>query len=86
MNRVTDFESRILQWLENIVMEANASLDDNPVVYDSRRAGNFAERARELDKAALQLWARIFDKCNSAWPFVRLAGASLKKFAERMSE
>ena len=80
-----DFENRTLHWLESIVKEAPDSLDDIAALYNDSRP-DFPQRAQKLNKAALHLWAKIFDGCNSAWPFVRLAGVSLRRYADSLSE
>lgn len=80
-----DFENRTLHWLESIVKEATDSLDDTAEAYVDPDSA-FPQRLRNLNKAALQLWARIFDGCNSAWPFVRLVGMSLRQYADTLSK
>lgn len=71
---LTDFESRILTWIRDILQEANDSMD----VEDEKRLP--ITNPLDMSVAVLRLWARFF-RGNSQWPFINIIGLALQRYS-----
>lgn len=71
---ISEFESRILDWVRDIAQEANDSMDadgdEMPPI----------GRPVDLSVAVLRLWSRFF-RGNSQWPFINTLGLALQRYS-----
>ncbi|KAL0940296.1 C2H2 transcription factor [Colletotrichum truncatum] len=76
-------ERQIIRWMGFVVNEAITSVDgvhedefqnpDSPITVDSLRF---------LGRMVIKLFAQMFEKCNSAWPIMRIIGQSLHEYSK----
>ncbi|KAK2756253.1 C2H2 transcription factor [Colletotrichum kahawae] len=76
-------ERQIIRWLEFIVNEALASVDEmQEDALQSPDSPITAQSLRFLGNMVIKLFAKMFQRCNSAWPIMRIVGESLHEYSK----
>ncbi|KAF0325257.1 C2H2 transcription factor, partial [Colletotrichum asianum] len=75
-------ERQIIRWLEFIVNEALASVDEMQDALQSPDSPITAHSLRFLGNMVIKLFAKMFQRCNSAWPIMRIVGESLHEYSK----
>ncbi|KAH0425637.1 C2H2 transcription factor [Colletotrichum camelliae] len=76
-------ERQIIRWLEFIVNEALASVDEmQENALQSSDSPITAQSLRFLGNMVIKLFAKMFQRCNSAWPIMRIVGESLHEYSK----
>ncbi|KAF4430074.1 hypothetical protein CGCF413_v003992 [Colletotrichum fructicola] len=75
-------ERQIIRWLEFIVNEALSSVDEIQDTLQSPDSPITAHSLRFLGNMVIKLFAKMFQRCNSAWPIMRIVGESLHEYSK----
>ncbi|KAK6225321.1 regulatory protein [Colletotrichum tabaci] len=78
-------ERQIIRWIECIVNEAVASLNEVEG-YDFNSQGDTPQSLGILGGMVIRLFAKMFEGCNSAWPIMRKLGNSLHEYSVLLDE
>lgn len=79
LTKISENESRVLEWVKRVVEEAWSSMDREDEVQCTTL------NAAELGVAVVKIWARIF-KRNVQWQFINIIGMSLEIYARELEE
>ncbi|KAF2137090.1 uncharacterized protein K452DRAFT_114190 [Aplosporella prunicola CBS 121167] len=74
-------EREITGWVKRVVREASEI-----ELVESAQLSSQRHQLIILAVAVVRLWASIFSASNAAWPFVRLVGEGLERYAELLEE
>ncbi|OHX00314.1 C2H2 transcription factor, partial [Colletotrichum incanum] len=78
-------ERQIVRWIECIVNEALASLDEVEG-YDLEEQSDTSHSLETLGSLVIKLFAKMFENCNSGWPMMRKIGKSLHEYSMMLDE
>ncbi|KAK1672095.1 regulatory protein [Colletotrichum godetiae] len=79
-------ERQIIRWVECIVNEALASVEVIDGYDLSIMEENTSHSLETLGILVIKLFAKMFERCNSAWPIMRTIGQSLQEYACLLDE
>ncbi|KAG7053207.1 c2h2 transcription factor, partial [Colletotrichum scovillei] len=79
-------ERQIIRWIECVVNEALASVEAIDGFDLSTMEDNTSHSLETLGNLVIKLFAKMFERCNSAWPIMRTIGQSLHEYASLLDE
>ncbi|KAK1521172.1 regulatory protein [Colletotrichum abscissum] len=79
-------ERQIISWIECVVNEALASVEAIDGYDLSTLEDNTSHSLETLGRLVIKLFAKMFERCNSAWPIMRTIGQSLHEYASLLDE
>ncbi|KAK1625717.1 hypothetical protein BDP81DRAFT_380925 [Colletotrichum phormii] len=79
-------ERQIIRWIECIVNEALASVEAIDGYDLSIMENDTSHSLETLGSLVIKLFAKMFERCNSAWPIMRTIGQSLHEYASLLDE
>ncbi|KZL76815.1 C2H2 transcription factor [Colletotrichum tofieldiae] len=78
-------ERQIVRWIECIVNEAMAPLDEVEG-YNLEEQSDTSHSLETLGGLVIKLFAKMFEDCNSGWPIMRKIGKSLHEYSIMLDE
>ncbi|KXH67997.1 regulatory protein [Colletotrichum salicis] len=86
LTQIQGNERQIIRWIECIVNEALASVEAIDGYDLSITENNTSHSLETLGSLVIKLFAKMFERCNSAWPIMRTIGQSLHEYACLLDE